>query len=164
MEEEYKKLAERNGWTYSVSDNRPYFMKNGNYAVPGENTYQEDKEFLASIISEGSIEMARLIVTCWNNNIGVKGPCSGIEEYHDKHPFALHFTFVAGKDVIEPLVQNIQSLFPNFNYLCREQGDKIRFDINYVLENKTLTVEESDAIFRIFREQLELIIGNNKSY
>ena len=51
----YKALAERNGWNFSMSNNRPYFMKNGNYAIPDENTSEEDKELLASIIAEGSI-------------------------------------------------------------------------------------------------------------
>ena len=29
MEEEYKQLAQRNGWNYSLIEDRPYFMKNG---------------------------------------------------------------------------------------------------------------------------------------
>ena len=42
MEEIYKQLAQRNGWDYSLSDGRPYFMKNGKYATPDETTTEED--------------------------------------------------------------------------------------------------------------------------
>ena len=54
MEEEYKALAERNNWNYVVEDGRPYFMKkDGGYAIPDENTTEEDKEMLAEAIAEG---------------------------------------------------------------------------------------------------------------
>ena len=85
LESIYKALAERNNWSFSWNGevgNRPYFMKNGNYAVPDETTSLEDKELLAEIISEGSNEMKKLIVDCWNNGVKISGPCSGIKEYH----------------------------------------------------------------------------------
>ena len=63
MEEVYKKLAERNGWRFAMQDDRPYFMKDGNYATPDETTSEEDKELLATIISEGSDEMKQLILS-----------------------------------------------------------------------------------------------------
>lgn len=59
MEEIYSQLANRNGWSYSLIDGRPYFIKDGKYTVPDETTTEEDKEILANILSEGSKEMAR---------------------------------------------------------------------------------------------------------
>ena len=60
----YKELAVRNGWDFSMDMeyNRPYFMQNGNYAIPTSNTTQEDKELLASIISEGSDKLKTIIL------------------------------------------------------------------------------------------------------
>ena len=156
MEEIYKQLAQRNGWDYSLSDGRPYFMKNGKYATPDETTTEEDKELLANIISEGSIEMAQLIILCWNNGIIISGPCSGIREYHDKQPFSLHFSFKAEKDFIDPLYASLRNTFPTFNHLYREDHDLIRYDIDYPLEGKELTTAESDQIFSVIKAQVQI--------
>lgn len=163
MEELYIELAKRNGWSYSVSDGRPYFMKNGKYAIPDETTTDEDKEILANIISEGSIEMAQLIVLCWNNGIIISGPCSGIREFHDEPPFSLHFSFKASRKLIEPLCANLQDTFPMFIHLCREDNGLIRYDITYPLEGKELTTIESDEIFFTIRNQLQIELNNSKS-
>ena len=158
MDELYRKLAERNGWTYSMSDDRPYFMKNGKYAIPDETTSQEDKEMLARIISEGSTEMEQLILLCWNEGITISGPCSGIKEFHNKLPHSLHFSFNGRKDLIESLYQRLLIKFPNFIHLCREQNGTIRYDIDYPLKGVELTQEQSNQIFSIIREELELEI------
>lgn len=156
MEEIYKQLAQRNGWDYSLSDGRPYFMKNGKYATPDETTTDEDKELLANIISEGSIEMAQLIILCWNNGIIISGPCSGIREYHDKQPFSLHFSFKASKDFIDPLYASLQGIFPKFNHMYREDYGLIRYDIDYPLEGKELTQAESNQIFSVIKAQVQI--------
>ena len=163
MEELYIELARRNGWSYSVSDGRPYFMKDGKYAIPDETTTEEDKELLANIISEGSLEMAQLILLCWNNGIVISGPCSGIREFHNKPPFSLHFSFKASKDLIDPLFANMQETFPSFNHMYREDNGLIRYDIDYPLMGKELTVNESDEIFSIIRGQLQMKLDNIKS-
>jgi hypothetical protein len=160
--ETYKQLAERNNWELSISDNRPYFMKNGRYAVPDDQTSEEDKELLANIIAEGSIEMANLILNCWKNNIEISGPCSGIREFHDKQPFSLHFSFLGPAEIIKPLADRIQAIFPNFSHLLREKDNKVRYDINYFLDNKELTADEADQIFSVFNEQLNQVLESKK--
>ena len=162
MEEIYLQLAKRNGWSYSVGDGRPYFMKNGKYAIPDETTTEEDKELLSSIISEGSSEMAQLILLCWNNEITISGPCSGIREFHNKQPFSLHFSFKASKDLIDPLFANMREIFPRFNHMYREDNGFIRYDIDYPLEGKELTVAESNEIFSIIKEQLQIELDHSK--
>ncbi len=162
MDELYRSLAERNGWSYSVTDNRPYFMKDGKYAVPDETTSNEDKELLANIISEGSTEMEQLILLCWNNGVNISGPCSGISEFHNKPPHSLHFTFNGNKDLIEPLYQKLLITFPNFKHLCREQNNTIRYDIDYPLNGIELTTEQSNQIFSIIKEEFELEIGKDQ--
>ena len=163
MEELYLQLANRNGWSYSVSDGRPYFMKNGKYAIPDETTTEEDKELLANVISEGSSEMAQLILLCWNNGIIISGPCSGIRECHDKPPFSLHFSFKASKDLIDPLFANVRETFPTFKHMYREDKGLIRYDIDYFLEGKELTVTDSDEIFSAIKNQLQLTLDNSKT-
>ena len=163
MEEIYLQLAQRNGWSYSLSDGRPYFMKNGNYAIPDETTTEEDKELLANIISEGSKEMAQLILICWNNGIIISGPCSGIREFHNNPPFSLHFSFKASRDLIDPLFVNIREIFPTFNHMYREDNDLIRYDIDYPLKEKELTAIEADNVFSIIKEQLQMELDNFKN-
>ncbi len=163
MEEVYIQLAERNGWSYSSIDGKPYFMKDGKYAIPDETTTEEDKKLLASIISEGSSEMAQLIELCWDNGIIISGPCSGIREFHDDPPFALHFSFKASKDIIDPLYSKLQDEFPTFDHMYRETNDLVRYDIDYFLEGKELTTEESDEIFSVIKDQLQLQLNNSKN-
>ena len=155
MEETFKKLAERNGWNYSLTDGRPYFTKNGTYAIPDENTSDEDKELLANIISEGSSEMAQLIRLCWDNGIIISGPCSGIKEFHNKQPFSLHFSFKAPKELIDSLYESMKEVFPSFEHMYRENCGLIRYDIDYFLGGKELSMEESNEIFAIIRAQLQ---------
>ena len=171
MEELYLKLAERNGWSYSLNHGRPYFMKNGDYAIPDETTTEEDKELLANIISEGSSEMAQLILICWDNGIVISGPCSGIREFHNEPPFYLHFSFKAKKEFIDSLYNNLKNIFPEFNHGTDEYSNRIngiynglvRYDISYILHGKELTTEESDAIFSIIKGQLQTELDNSKS-
>ena len=165
MENLYKNLAERNGWIFSMDDNnRPYFMDpNGGYAVPNETTTTEDKYILARIISEGSMEMEKLILLCWENKIGISGPCSGIKEYHVNPPFSVHFSFTAGKDIIEPLLKALQELLPDFDHLPREKDGLLRYDLSYFLDGKVLTKEQSNEIFKVIREQLEHILEQKKN-
>ena len=160
--ETYKQLAERNNWELSISDNRPYLMKNGKYAVPDEQTSEEDKELLANIIAEGSIEMANLILNCWKNNIEISGPCSGIREFHDKQPFSLHFSFNGPAEIIKPLANSIQAIFPNFSHLLREKNNQLRYDVDYFLDKKELTADEADQIFAVFNEQLNKVLTSKK--
>jgi hypothetical protein len=162
MEEIYKALALRNGWTYVIQDERPYFMKNGNYATPDETTSDEDKELLATIMSEGSDEMKNLIIICWNNGIKISGPCSGIKEFHNKQPFALHFSMIGSKDLINQLYSRIEELFPDFSLRKSEKNNELRFDINYFLNGKELMKTESDLIFREIRKVLEDILITQK--
>lgn len=165
MDEVFRKLAERNGWSYSMSYNRPYFMKNGGYAIPDETTSEEDKELLANIISEGSTEMAQLIQLCWDNGIIISGPCSGIREFHDKPPVYLHFSFKTRKELIDPLYKNLQNIFPTFSHLYsedREDKNMVRYDISYSLDGKELSVTESDEIFSTIKNQLQFELESNR--
>ena len=163
-EESYRALANRNGWTYSVVEDRPYFMKNGNYATPDEQTPQEDREMLAYIISEGSEEMQKLILNCWANGLKISGPCSAIREYHDKQPIALHFAFIGNTDLVNSICENIKTIFPSFEHLCRNKNNgETRYDIDYALNGKELTNDESNAIFKIFNEQFQAALDNEKS-
>lgn len=162
--EAYKQLAERNGWSYSLSDNRPYFMKDGKYAIPDETTSKEDKELLATIISEGSKEMAQLILLCWDNGITISGPCSGIRDFHVEKTFSLHFSFESSKDIIDPIYKDLQEVFPTFNHMYRQKDNNIvRYDIDYILGEKELTTDESDKIFSTIKEQLEIELKNKSS-
>ena len=161
MNEVFRELAERNGWSYSISENRPYFMKNGNYAIPDETTSEEDKELLANIISEGSQEMAQLILLCWNSGIVISGPCSGIREFHENLPFALHFSFKAQKDIIEPLYNSLQTELSALNHMYREENDLIRYDITYPLNGNGLSTQQSKKIFSIIKNQLQTVLDNS---
>ena len=163
IEELYLNLAKRNGWTYSSIDGRPYFMKDGKYAMPDETTTDEDKKLLASILSEGSPEMAELILLCWNNGIIISGPCSGIRKFHNKPPFSLHFSFKSSRDIIDPLYTDLQAIFPMFKHMYREDNNIIRYDIDYPLGEKELTVAESDEIFFILKSQLQVELDNLKN-
>lgn len=158
----YKELADRNGWNYCELDNRPYFMKDGKYAAPDETTSDEDKELLANIISEGSKEMAQLIQICWDNEIGISGPCSGIREYHDEPPISLHFSFTGKKDIIQPLYHDLQSQYPEFKHLIREDNGSVKYDFDYVLNGKELSTEDSDMIFSVLKAQLQTELDNNE--
>lgn len=160
MEEVYKKLAERNGWRFAMQDDRPYFMKDGNYATPDETTSEEDKELLATIISEGSDEMKQLILTCWDNAIRISGPCSGIKEFHKKNPICLHFGMIGQNKILSLLYQRISAVYPGFNVYYREEDN--RLDINYSLKGKELTVIESNTLFEIIRKELESILMDQK--
>ena len=160
-EEIYKDLANRNGWEYSFYDGRPYFMKNGNYAEPNEETSEADKIILAEIVSEGSSEMAKLILMCWKNGIKISGPCSGIREFHDKAPISLHFCFIGESDLIGSLYEQLKTVFPSFDHLYRNINESDdRYDINFYLGDKELSKEESDFIFSIINNQLSMVIQN----
>lgn len=157
----YEELAKRNNWQLSIQDNRPYFMKDGNYAIPDETTSLEDKILLAHIISEGSHKMAELILNCWENNIIISGPCSGIAKFHDKKPSYLHFSFKAKEDIIKPLYEDLRNIFPQFDHLFRQGSNgNIRYDIDYLLNGKELTEEEADNIFAIINDNLNLVLSN----
>ena len=158
----YKALADRNGWDFSISDNRPYFMKNGNYAIPNENTSLEDKELLASIIAECSNKLKDIILKCWNNNIIVSGPCSGIKEFHESNPISLHIGIMGPEEIIYYMQQTMQSIFPEFNHMVRESKGLIRYDMSYFLQGKELTTEQSDTIFGTFDEQLNILLNEQK--
>ena len=45
--------------------------------------------------------------------------------------------------------------------MCRQQEDSIRYDINYSLNGKELSKEESDQIFRTIRNQLSYELENS---
>ena len=162
MDDIYKSLAERNNWSYTTDDGRPYFMKDGKYAVPDEKTSEEDKKLLANIISEGSSEMEELILLCWDNGITISGPCSGIREFHSNPPYMLHFSFTGRKDLIGSLYQRLLIVFPNFNHLYRENDDNMRYDINYPLNGIELTTEQSNQIFSTIKEELKLEIEKSQ--
>lgn len=162
MEEIYKKLAERNGWSYSVSDGRPYFMKNGDYAIPDESTSEEDKDLLATIISEGSMEMKTLVLTCWNNNIKIGGPCSGILEFHKKNPVCLHFAMMAQQDIILPLSERLKKDYPGYNVLYRKGEERDRVDVNYSMGDRAITTIYADYIFKSIRKELEGVLQEQK--
>ena len=80
-----------------------------------------------------------------------------------KHSFlskshSLHFSFNGRKELIESLYQRLLIKFQNFINLCREQNGTIRYDIDYPLKGVELTQEQSNQIFSIIREELELEI------
>ena len=157
----FQQLADRNGWRFVMEEGRPYFMKmEGGYAVPDEKTSEEDKELLANIIAEGSIEMQNLILNCWRNNINISGPCSGIREFHENLPFALHFSFKAQKDIIEPLYNSLQTELSALNHMYREENDLIRYDITYPLNGNGLSTQQSNEIFSIIKNQLQTVLDN----
>ena len=162
--QKYEELAKRNGWKFFVQDNRPYFYsQEGGYAIPDKNTSLSDKELLANIIAEGSDEMEKLIIKCWDNDIKISGPCSGIREFHENPPMYLHFAFIGPVEIIEPLHVEIESAFPNFNDYYRDPIDGIvRYDVSYILEGKELTKEESNAIFKVISEKLDIILDMYK--
>ena len=160
----WEELAKRNNWNLSVSDGRPYFMKDGNYVTPSSTTSQQDKEELATIISEESSELARLIVACWDNGFKISGPCSGITDAHTNAPFYLHFAVIAPAAIAEDLHSELSGCFPNFSHMLRgSENDEIRYDISYHFKNgKGLTVIESNAIFSVMNEKLELVLDKKK--
>lgn len=159
----YRDLASRNGWDFSMVDDRPYFMKNGDYASPNEDTSLEDKRLLANIISEGSSELEKLILLSWNNGLTVTGPCSGIREYHDKPPIALHFGVKGPMEIVFPLYQSLLKDLPDYSHLCRDQDDITRYDFNYFLNGKTLSKEESEKIFKKINEEINEVLGKEKT-
>lgn len=159
----YEQLAERNGWDYALQDGRPYFQKNGKYAVPDETTSEEDKLLLAGIIAEGSKELAQLIILCWDNGITIGGPCSGIREAHNEPPFYLHFAMSGTEEFILPLHEQLKEMLPG---MCRDpykaQDGTYKYNIAYVLDGKELSTEESDKIFKVIREQVEQELHKEK--
>lgn len=156
----YEELAKRNNWSFSINsdDNRPYFMKDGKYAIPDEYTSDEDKQLLAAIIAEGSEELAKLIITCWNNNLIVAGPCSGIIEFHDKEPFALHFGVSGKKEIITALYDELMIFLPDLAHRIRDVEDGTRYDLNYFLKGKEISKEEANQIFKAINISLEKIL------
>lgn len=162
--DKYKNLAQRNGWNFSmdVEANRPYFMKDGKYAIPDEHTTKEDKEMLADIIAEGSDELKRIILMCWDNGVVITGPCSGIREFHEQNPFALHLGIIADGEIIEPLYTKLQELLPDLSYMCRDNKGKIRFDMTLALEDRELSKEQSELIFGTVANELESLLNINK--
>ena len=164
--EMYKQLAERNGWDFSMDTeyNRPYFQKNGDYAVPDEKTTPEDRVLLASIIAEGSVQLRKIALMCWENGIRITGPCSGIKEFHDRMPFTLHLGIKAPIEIIDPLHKRLSELLPNLNYMIREdKDDLIRYDIDLPLNNKALTKDQSEQIFGVIYNELERILHPKKT-
>lgn len=162
----YKSLAERNNWKFSMEDdNRPYFMKDDKYAMPDEFTSEDDKLLLATIISEGSDEMVRLILNCWENGIEIAGPCSGISEFHERQPIRIHFGIITTKEIIIPLYEELERIMPDYYHLVRIENGKFRYDFNHVLREE-LSQEESNQIFRIINDNLNNILKlqNNKQY
>ena len=131
-------LAERNGWSFSNSD-RPYFMKDGDYAIPDETTSKEDKELLAEIISEGSEELAKAMIISWDNGLKPAGPCSGIKEYHKGDRVMIHFGVTGPSDVILPLSEKLSKELPEYSHLCREVGEMLRYDFDHHIKNNDLT-------------------------
>ncbi len=163
--EEYEELAKRNGWIYSMSDGRPYFMKDGDYASPDETTSKEDKDFLAEIISEGSNEMKKTILMCWENGITISGPCSGITDYHKgKDVVYVHFSFAGEKEKITELYQKLQVPFPDFHHSLSERKGLTRYD--FVYQTEPLALEESNGIFEIVNEALKEVykVEDQKTY
>ena len=161
----YKALAERNGWEFSMIDNRPYFKKDGNYAVPDENTSREDKELLASIISEGSENLRNIILTCWENGITITGPCSGIREEHDEPPYSLHFGITSSKELASLVNQRLSEQLPNCNHLLRENPDNsYRYDLGLPLRSAgiELSKDQSEQIFKVIFDQLNNVLEENK--
>ena len=155
-------LAERNNWDFSMDteNNRPYFMKNGDYVTPDETTSKEDKELLAGIISEGSDELKKAILICWDNNLKIAGPCSGIKEEHKNKPHSAHFGVVGPEDMIMPLCENLKVKLPDYNHMYRENMDKTaRYDFSYFLNGKDLSKEESEVIFKVIVSSLEETLG-----
>ena len=147
----YQNLAKRNNWNFGITNDRPYFMKDGEYAKPDKTTSDEDKKLLAEIISEGSDEMAKLIIKCWDNNISISGPCSGIKAFHKNETYGPHFAFLTDNSTLKKLDTNLKNEFPDFYFLLRDQ----RLDFNYFTGDKELTKEEADQIFKKINEILE---------
>lgn len=155
-EEKYKELAERNGWSYSGGDGRPYFMrKSGGYAMPDDSTTYADKELLASIISEGSDEMKKLVLKCWENKIEIGGPCSGIKAFHsdDRMMWRTHFAFIGPQEIMYALYVQYKN---DFNVHYSEK--RLDVDKNF---DRAITKEESDAIFRKMNELFDKVFSNN---
>ena len=159
----YKKLADDNGWEFNLDENeRPYFMQDGRYAIPNETTSENDKKLLANIISEGSKELENLILNCWSNDLIIAGPCSGIKEFHKNRPTNLHFGVSGSNEIIYPLSEELNKIFPDFIHLYRKlEYGLFRYDLDYLLENKELSKEESDAIFETINKKLTEIIRMN---
>ncbi len=155
-------LAERNNWNFSmdIEDNRPYFMKDGKYAAPDETTTKEDKELLAGIISEGSDELKKAILICWENNLKIAGPCSGIKEEHKNQPHSVHFGVMGPEDMIMPLCENLKAKLPDYDHMYRENtNNTARYDFDYFLKGKNLSKEESNTIFKVIVSSLEDTLG-----
>ena len=164
-EEIYKALAERNGWDFSMNNNRPYFMKDGKYATPSENTSDDDKALLANIISEGSENLRDIILTCWKNGISISGPCSGIRSEHKEPPFALHFGITATKDITEQLYQGLQEELPNCNHSLRgKEATTPRYDLSLFLSSNEieLTKDQSEEIFAVVLSRLNNVLEAKK--
>lgn len=167
----YEELAKRNGWDFSMSNGLPYFMENGRYAIPDGHTTNEDKELLATIISEGSDELKKIILMCWDNGIKISGPCSGIKEFHAKDPYYLHMGLIANNEIVFPLYESLKNIFPDMVHLCRDQYEvnhgpdliKIegvsRYDFSLPLKNRTLSKEEAEEVFRIIKDELGKVLG-----
>ena len=61
------------------------------------------------------------------------------------------------------LYNNMQMAFPDYEYLVRENSNgTVRFDIDYWLNGKVLTVEEADNIFLSIHEQLKIVLNMEK--
>ena len=159
----YKNLAERNNWDFSIGeDNKPYFMKDDNLAIPDEFTSEDDKLLLASIISEGSEELLKLILNCWENNIEISGPCSGIKEFHTKEPVIMQFGISSTPDTVLSLYEELARIMPDSYHLVKIEDGKIKYVFNHLLRENTLTKDESNQVFKIINDTLNYILRMQK--
>ena len=108
--------------------------------------------------------MAQLIQICWDNRIIISHPCSEIKEYHDKPPFEPHFSITTSKDIITSLYKKLQVIFPTFRHMCREKGNLIRYDISYPLNSNELSTHESNEIFSVINNQLQIELDYLNTY
>ena len=160
----YKNLAERNNWDFSIGeDTKPYFMKDDNLAIPDEFTSEDDKLLLASIISEGSEELLKLILNCWENNIEISGPCSGIKEFHTKEPVIMQFGISSTPDIVLSLYEELAQIMPDSYHLVKIEDGKIKYNFNHLLRENILTEDESNQVFRIIDDRLNYILRMQKN-
>ena len=159
----YKNLAERNNWDFSIGeDNKPYFMKDNNLSIPDEFTSEDDKLLLASIISEGSEELLKLILNCWENNIEIAGPCSGIKEFHAKEPVIMRFGISSTPETVLSLYEELARIMPDSYHLVKIEDGKIKYVFNHLLRENTLTKDESNQVFKIINDTLNYILRMQK--
>ena len=71
-------------------------------------------------------DLLKLILNCWENNIEIAGPCSGIKEFHTKEPVIMRFGISSTPDTVLSLYEELARIMPDSYHLVKIEDGKIK--------------------------------------